>query len=165
MADAASAVRPFRRSDAEVLPALTQASILLIGARAYSTAQTEAWAARHLTAERFIARAAKGDLILIASTASDLPVAYALLEGDGHVDMLYCHPDHAGRGIGTRLLIEVEQAARAAGLSRLYTEASELARPVFARAGYSLVARRDFRIPCEGGDVAIHNYAMDKRLS
>ena len=60
---------------------------------------------------------------------------------------------------------ENEDAARALGIIRLYAEASELARPVFARAGYALLHRRDFTIPFEGGAVAIHNYAMEKRLT
>ena len=58
-----------------------------------------------------------------------------------------------------------EVAARALGAERLYTEASELARPVFARAGYALLSRRDFTIPAADGAVAIHNYAMEKRLT
>jgi putative acetyltransferase len=39
-----------------------------------------------------------------------------------------------------------------------------LARPVFARAGFRLVQRRDFTIPHAGEDDAIHNYAMEKVL-
>jgi len=97
--------------------------------------------------------------------AGDRPVAYGLLEPGGHVDMLYCHPDHAGQGLAGQLLAGVEAHARATGTTRLFTEASELARPVFARAGFRLVRRRDFTIPHAGGDIAIHNYAMEKSLA
>jgi putative acetyltransferase len=45
--------------------------------------------------------------------------------------------------------------ARQRHLARMLTEASELARPVFARAGYRLLHRRD---------VPIHNCAMEKHL-
>jgi putative acetyltransferase len=62
------------------------------------------------------------------------------------------------------VLAAAEDAARARGLERLSTEASELAQPVFARAGYVMLHRRDFTIPGEGGAVAIHNYAMEKRI-
>ena len=79
--------------------------------------------------------------------------------------MLYCHPDHAGRGLGRALLEEAEQAARNQGIARLFIEASELARPVFARAGYRLLHRRDFAIATAAGEVAIHNYAMEKQLA
>ena len=159
-----SGLRRFRSSDAGPLAALTLAAIRVTGLRAYAPEQVVAWAARHPGPERFIASAAKGDTILVAVDADDMPVAYVLTEADGHLDMLYCHPDHGGRGLGQRLLADAELEASRLGLTRLFTEASELARPVFARAGYALLHRRDFAIPFEGREVAIHNYAMEKRL-
>jgi putative acetyltransferase len=158
------AVRLFRDTDAEAVAGLTGAAIRTIGARAYSQEQVAAWAARHPGPERFLASAAKGDTIILAVNAEDTPIAYTLLEADGHLDMLYCHPDHAGRGLAMRLLAEAEKRAIADGIERLFTEASELARPVFERVGYRLMHRRDFTIAHEGRDVPIHNYAMERRL-
>lgn len=158
------AVRLFRDTDARALAGLTGAAIRAIGARAYSREQVAAWAARHPGPERFIASAAKGDTIILAVDGDDTPVAYTLFETDGHLDMLYCHPDHAGRGLAMTLLAETEKRAIAAGIDRLFTEASELARPVFERAGYVLLHRRDFSIAHEGRDVPIHNYAMERKL-
>jgi putative acetyltransferase len=156
--------RPFRTSDAEALAALTLAAIRVTGLRAYTPEQVAAWAAGHPGAERFIASAAKGDTILVAVDAEGAPLAYALTEPDGHCDMLYCHPDYAGRGLAAALLVETEICARAAQITCLFTEASELARPVFERAGYALLHRRDFAIAHRGQEIAIHNYAMEKRL-
>ncbi|MDC8753228.1 GNAT family N-acetyltransferase [Erythrobacter sp. sf7] len=158
------AVRLFRDTDAEALAELTGAAIRAIGARAYSPKQVAAWAARHPGPERFIASAAKGDTIILAVDAGDTPVAYALFEAAGHLDMLYCHPDHAGRGLAMRLLAEAEKRAIVMGIERLFTEASELARPVFERTGYVMLHRRDFSITHEGRDVPIHNYAMERKL-
>lgn len=157
-------IRLFRCDDAPALAELTLAAIVTIGLRAYSAKQALGWAARHLGAPRFIDSAAKGDVILVAVTDDDTPAAYALMEPDGHIDMLYCHPDHAGKGLATGLLAAVEAEARRAGIARLFTEASELARPVFARAGFALLHRRDFVLPTCGEDIAIHNYAMDKPI-
>jgi len=78
--------------------------------------------------------------------------------------MLYCPPAHPGKGPPAALLAAAEAAARARGVTRLFAEASELARPVFARAGYALLQRRDFTIDHPDGPVAIHNYAMEKAL-
>jgi putative acetyltransferase len=159
-----NSLRPFRTSDAEALAALTLAAIRVTGQRAYTPDQVAAWAARHPGPERFIASAAKGDTILVAVDAGDRPIAYVLTEPDGHVDMLYCHPDHTGRGVAGMLVGAAEAEARSSGIERLYTEASELARPVFERAGFAVLHRRDFAIAHDGHDVAIHNYAMEKRL-
>ena len=158
-----AAIRPYRASDAGAITALTLAAIRRTALRAYSPEQTAAWSAR-FTPERVSDWATTGSTILVAVDDADKAIAYTVLEADGHLDMLYCHPDHTGRGLGLALLSEAEVAARVQGLTRLFTEASELARPVFARAGYTLLHRRDFTIPGEGGAVAIHNYAMAKRL-
>ncbi len=160
-----SAIRLFRKDDAEALAALTIAAIRHIAVRAYSPDQIAAWAARHPGPPRFIASAAKGDVIVIAVDAVDVPRAYALLESDGHIDMLYCHPDYSGNGLAGRLLVEAEERALAGGILRLYTEASELARPVFERAGFTVLNRRCFTIGPAEGPVAIHNYAMEKLLN
>jgi len=161
----AYSIRPFRATDdAEALAQIIHAAIESIGPYAYNSEQVAAWSARHPDAERFRKRAAKGDLIFVAANARDRPVAYALLEADGHLDHLYCHPDHTRHGLALDLLMEAESRARSRGVSRLYTEASELARATFERAGYTVTHRRDFTIEHDGKAVPIHNYAMEKAL-
>jgi putative acetyltransferase len=156
-------IRPYRSDDAEAIAALTLAAIRETAPRAYSPAQVAAWAGRY-SVKRLLDGAARGDVILVAVDDADRPIAYTVLEAGGHLDMLFCHPDQSGRGLGLALLTEAETAARAQGVARLFTEASELARPVFERAGYTLLHRRDFTLPHEGSEVAIHNHAMEKRL-
>ncbi|NBB24750.1 GNAT family N-acetyltransferase [Porphyrobacter sp. SLTP] len=156
-------MRAFGPADAEAIAALTLAAIRQTALRAYSPEQVAAWSARYSPA-RLLESAARGDVILVAADADDRPAAYTVLEAEGHLDMLYCHPAHTERGLGLRLLNEAEEAARKLGVERLYTEASELARPVFERAGYALLHRRDFAIPGDDGEVAIYNYAMEKQL-
>lgn len=169
----AYAIRPFRPADAEALAALTVAAIRSVGSQRYGQAQVDAWAARHSDPQRFLDRDAAGHLIYVAADAQDEPAAYALLEpadecGGGHLDMLYCHPDHTRKGLADELLAHAEQQARAGGISYLFTEASELARSPFERAGYEVTSRRDFTIKGvgehAGKDVPIHNYAMRKDL-
>lgn len=161
----AYAIRPFRADDAPDLADLTLAAIRHVGSERYSLEQVEAWASRHPGPERFLARSATGAHIIVAADADDRPVAYALLEPDGHLDMLYCHPGHTRKGLADELLAASVQHAQAKGITRLYTEASELARPAFERAGYVVTQRRDFEIEGPDGSVPIHNYAMEKPLT
>lgn len=160
----AYAIRDYRDGDAPALADLTLAAIRGVGAYGYSQQQVEAWAARHPGAERFRVRNQQGHRIFVAADAEDHAVAYTLLEPDGHLDMLYCHPDHTRRGLADELLAHSEAFARSEGMKKLYTEASELARPAFERAGYQVMHRRDFEIPFGDEAVPIHNYAMEKRL-
>ncbi|MCK0128459.1 GNAT family N-acetyltransferase [Erythrobacter sp. F6033] len=158
-------IRPFSSGDASELASLTLAAIRGVGAISYTPEQVAAWSARHPGPDRFLERVNSGASIFVAADSSDTAMAYALIEPDGHLDMLYCHPDHTRRGLADELLAASEQHARAEGITRLYTEASELARPAFERAGYAVQHRRDFEIPHEGEAVAIHNFAMEKPLN
>ncbi|HSF12420.1 MAG TPA: GNAT family N-acetyltransferase, partial [Erythrobacter sp.] len=148
--------------DAPALAELTVAAIAMIGLRAYSIEQVLAWAARHPGATRFLEGAEAGEVILVALSANDDPAAYAILQPKGHLDVLYCHPDHAGKGFASALLAAIESEALARGHPHITTHASELARPVFERAGYVLLHRQDFTIAMGGDAVPIHNYAMTK---
>ncbi|MEL7189566.1 MAG: GNAT family N-acetyltransferase [Pseudomonadota bacterium] len=161
-------IRLFEHGDAVALADLTLAAIKCVGAARYSPEQVAAWASRHPGPDRFKGRAEEGAMIWVA-VAENTPVAYCLLEppsdGAAHLDMLYCDPAHTRKGLAPALLEKAEHYAREQKVARLFTEASELARPAFAKAGYIQMQRRDFTIPLDGKDVPIHNYAMEKRLS
>lgn len=153
-------IRPYRDGDAETLPDLWRSAVSQIGSRRYSPSQIEAWLSRQADPATFRTRVAKGAIILVAAGGDDAPLAYTLLEPDGHLDHLFCHPDHTRRGLAERLLAEAEDLARNSGIERLYTEASALACPAFERAGYCVTHRRDFEID----GVPIYNWAMQKAL-
>lgn len=137
----------------------------MIGLRAYSIEQVLSWAAHHPGAPRFLDGAQAGEVILVALSEDGAPAAYTILQSDGQLDMLYCHPDHAGKGLAFALLAAIEGDARKAGMTRLTAQASELSRGVFERAGYALLHRRDFTIAMGDEDIPIHNYAMEKILA
>ncbi|MEO1222494.1 MAG: GNAT family N-acetyltransferase [Pseudomonadota bacterium] len=154
-------LRPFETGDAPALAALTLEAIRSNGAQAYSPEQVEAWSSGHIDPARFVARAKDGHQIFVMADENGEPAAYALLEPDGHLDMLYCAPAHAGQGLASQLLGHAEKQAHRMGATRLHTEASELARTPFERAGYTLLERRDFELR----GIMIHNYAMEKPLN
>jgi putative acetyltransferase len=68
------------------------------------------------------------------------------LEPDGHVDMLYVHPDHARKGLATALLIEAQNAAQRQGNTRMYSEVSLTARRAFEKCGFVVVARQEVTV-------------------
>jgi putative acetyltransferase len=87
-------------------------------------------------------------------------VGFSDLEPDGHVDMLYVHPEFQRRGVARALLKHIEATARAAVLRRLYTEASITARPVFEAMGYRTIVPQTVTIR----GVSMRNYRMEKSL-
>jgi putative acetyltransferase len=153
-------IRFAQPADAEAMAAVYDRSVQAIGPRDYSPAQVAAWVGQGAKAERFRARLADGRRAWVGVDVADQVLAFIDLEADGHIDFLYATPEAAGTGVAGRLLDALEAAARADGGTRLYVEASEAARRFFLKRGYEVTARRDFEV--EG--VAIHNYAMERRL-
>lgn len=153
-------IRAYTAGDAPRLLDIFQRAVRLTGRNFYAPEQVAAWSGARVSAERLHDKYADGRATFIAVDTGDRAIAFCDLEADGHVDMLYCDPEHARRGIATALLASVEKAARAGGVARLYTEASEAAKPVFTRAGYSVVQRCEVEVD----GVTIHNWAMEKRF-
>jgi putative acetyltransferase len=154
-------VRRFRPDDAEALTHVFFDAVHHVASQYYSEAQIHAWVPARPPVERYLARGADGRLLLVMVDEADRPVAYVDLEADGHIDHLFCRPEHAGKGVTGVLYAAMESAAREQGLARLYVEASEPAKRFFLKQGFRLVRRHDF----ERNGVPIHNYDMEKRLS
>lgn len=153
-------IREFRPGDAASLALIYHQSVRGVGRRDYTQAQVEAWSPHPVPADRFLARVSDGRAVFVAVRDDDTPVAFIELETSGHIDCFYCHPDAIGTGVARALYERLETAAREAGLSRLYVEASEAARRFFLGQGFRVVRRRDF----ERNNVPIHNYLMEKSL-
>lgn len=154
------AIRPYREADAGALAEVFERAVRGIAARDYAPAQIEAWIGREPKADRFRAKMADGRRCWVATDDQGQVRAFVDLEADGHIDFLFADPAVAGTGVASQLLDVLEAAARGDGIARLYVEASEAARRFFLKRGYEVLQRRDFEID----GVAIHNYAMERRL-
>ncbi len=152
-------IRRFRPSDADALAGIFHAAVHGAGIRDYTMEQVAAWSPAPPDPEDYLRRA-ETRAVFVAEGADGRPVAYGDLEGDGHIDHLYCHPDVVGTGVGSAIYAAIETAAQEMGLSTVFVEASEGARRLFERRGFLVHARCDFLV--EG--VALHNYRMSKGL-
>lgn len=152
-------VRDYRREDAEAIVRLFFETVRAVNLGDYSPEQVAAWAPAVPDAQEWHRRMA-GRCTLVVEEG-DAVIAFAELEPDGRIDMLYCHKDAVGRGVGSMLYAEVEERARALGVSRLITEASLTAEPFFARKGFRVVRRQ--RVERLG--VALPNAVMVKDLA
>lgn len=153
-------IRHYRPDDASRLGDVFVCAVEGLGPSGYTPEQVAAWSSRAKDPEETHRRCSDGRLVLVAADEFDTPIAFIDLEDDGHIDMMFCMPEWAGRGVASALYRQLQSIAASRGVSRLYTEASEIARPVFGKWGFRLLHRNDMKI--EG--VAIHNYAMEKIL-
>ena len=153
-------IRPFQERDAEALAELFHSSVHQIGRLDYSSAQISVWSPQKPSASRYVKQTADGRIFLVAVDENDQPIGYGDLESSGHLDHLYCHPDFIGTGVGKAIYQELERLGKAQGISRIYVEASEAARRLFERQGFSTKQRVEQMID----GVQIHNYEMTKNI-
>lgn len=151
-------IRPYATSDASALAILFRASVRQIASRDYSAPQIEAWAPRFID-ERVFGQRCESKSTWVAEILSRI-AGFSDLESDGHVDMLYVHPDFERRGVARALLRHIEEVARAKGLRRLYVEASITARPVFEAAGFRTIVPQIVTVR----GASMKNYRMEKQL-
>jgi putative acetyltransferase len=148
--------------DAAPLAALFRAAIQTLAASHYDAAQRNAWAAVADDLDAFDARLARGVTLVAECRHAGSPgyAAFGQLFPCDHVEMLYVAPAWKGRGLATALIARFEALAREAQAITLDTDASAIARPVFERAGFSLVAQEWVR----RGSVSLPRFHLCKPL-
>lgn len=157
---AAMRLRRYQDRDAEGLAQIFRRAVTELGPRHYTSEQVAAWAADAPDAGDMRQRGNDGRIVLVAVDDADVPVAFADLEADGHIDLLFALPEAAGSGVAGALLEAIETIARTEGMMRLYVEASEAVKGLFLRKGFTLIERHEFALY----GVTIHNYDMEKLL-
>lgn len=150
-------VRPPQHDEADALLTLHQASIRAFGPAAYDEAQVHAWARKDEPEypiddpeHRFVVAEREGELAGLGD----------LHWPESEVTAVYVHPDHAGEGVGTAILGDLEAAARERGLEELGLLASMNAVGFYEQAGYERVGTRVHQT----GDQELECVWMEKRL-
>jgi putative acetyltransferase len=147
-------LREYRPADAPALLDVFRAAIRRTTAADYNAEQVRAWsdADTRTWAPRF-----EGRFVRVAECDGQ-PIGFAELEANGHVDRVYVSPDHGRRGVGRALLTELIAEAERRGLSRLWSEVSLTARPLFEAVGFRFIAPQV--VICRG--VEFVNYRMER---
>jgi putative acetyltransferase len=151
-------IRLYRPDDVDALIDIFRASVRQVARRDYSEEQVLAWAPDAIDRTGWVEQYASRPAWV--AEIEDRPVGFSDLEPDGHLDMMFVHPDHQGRGVASALLAEVESAARHQGIDCLHTEASITARPFFERRGFQLLAPQTVSLRGQ----RFINYRMEKVL-
>ncbi|KZY30104.1 hypothetical protein A3731_05450 [Roseovarius sp. HI0049] len=132
-----------------------------LGPRGYRPEQVSAWLSIAPDAAEFHRLYCDGRFTLVATEPDGAPIGFSDLARNGHIRFLYVDPDHAGRGLGSALVAALLAQAQRLGLTLVYSDASELARPVFERAGFRCITRQEHEI---AGSV-VHNFLVQRDIS
>jgi len=152
------ALRPYVPADARRCAEIFRLSIEELAAEDYDADQREAWASRADDDKAFGARLA-GALTLLAVVDGAI-AGFASLKGGEEIDMLFVDPEFARQGVGRALIDALTRLAGARGAKRLTIEASDVARPLFERQGFTAQKRNLVR----KGDQWLANTTMTKPL-
>lgn len=147
-------LRPCTQADLPAVLDLFRTSVHTLCRGDYTPDQLSAWAPADLD-EAPWAQRLQCQTFLLAEEDGAL-AGFASLEGD-YLDLLYVHPRHARRGVGTVLCDVLERQCTG---QRITVHASLTARPFFARRGYRTVEPHQV----ERRGVVLTNYFMEKEL-
>jgi putative acetyltransferase len=155
----AVSLRPYLPPDARRCAEIFRSSIDELAADDYDEDQRGAWASRADDEQAFGAKLS-GALTLLA-VIDGAVAGFASLKGAEEIDMLFVDPEFARQGVGRTLVDALTKLAQARGAKRLTVEASDVAKPLFERQGFTSQQRNLVRV----GDQWLANTTMTKSLA
>ncbi len=151
-------LRPYLPADARRCAEIFRSSIDELAAEDYDEEQREAWASRADDEQAFGARLSEA--LTLLAVIDGAVAGFASLKGADEIDMLFVEPEFARQGAASALVEALTKLAQARGAKRLTTEASDVARPLFERQGFTAQKRNLVRV----GDQWLANTTMTKTL-
>lgn len=128
------------------------------GESAYSEKQRAAWAPDRRSGEDWAARLQGQDIVVAEQDGA--AVGFASVGEGGYVDFAFIRPEAQHTGLFRQLLSRIVEKAVAKGEPRLWTHASLMAEPAFAKLGFTIRKRESVRI----GDQELDRCEMEKPL-
>ncbi|SFK46075.1 putative acetyltransferase [Methylocapsa palsarum] len=140
-------LRPYLPADLPLLAELRLAAIEELTEDDYDEAQRRAWILR-ADDEDTLGETLKSGLSLVALIGG-APVGFIVLADGGLIDQLYVHPAAARQGVASALCDAIEKLAAARGVAALVTDASDTAKPLFEKRGFTAERRNTIEIDGE----------------
>lgn len=154
-------IRSLRDGDVSGIAQVFYQAVSHGAAAHYSDAQRRAWGGDAPNAEGWAERLPPLDVLVAQDDCGRITGFFSVRLSDGLVDHMFVLPSHRGTGLAARLLERVEDMARSQNLTRLWTEASLMARPFLERHDWYVVRAQDVAVR---GQV-LRNFVMHRTLS
>ena len=149
-------VRNMRDGDAQAFLAVHHTAVRALAAHDYAPEVIEAWAPLPITpaAVAGVVANREHETRFVAERDGKLVGIASLVVANSELRACYVAPEAARTGVGTALIVQLEQAARHAGLHYLQADASLTAERFYRSLGYDVVAygqhflRHHLAMPC-----------------
>ncbi|MBE9103926.1 GNAT family N-acetyltransferase, partial [Nostoc cf. edaphicum LEGE 07299] len=124
----------------------------------YTQEQVDAWAPANMDIEVWIK--SLGSKFTYVAEEQDKIIGFGELEANGHIDRFYCHKDFQRKGVGKKILEQIELKAHSLGVEKLFTEASITAKPFFESQGFIVIKKQEV----ERRGQKLINFVMEKHF-
>ncbi|MBW4426713.1 MAG: GNAT family N-acetyltransferase [Nostoc desertorum CM1-VF14] len=151
-------LRIYKIPDTEEIMKLFYDTIHEVNIRDYTQEQVDAWAPANMDIEVWIK--GLGSKFTYVAEEQGKIIGFGELEANGHIDRFYCHKDFQRRGVGKKILEQLESKAKSLKIEKLFTEASITAKPFFERQNFIVVKQQEV----ERRGQKLINFIMEKPI-
>ena len=149
-------LRIYEITDTEEIMKLFYDTIHEVNINDYTQEQVDAWAPANMDIDVWIK--GLGSKFTYVAEEQGKIIGFGELEANGHIDRFYCHKDFQRRGIGKKILEQLESKAKSLGIEKLFTEASITAKPYFQSQNFIVVKQQEV----ERRGQKLINFIMEK---
>ncbi len=145
-------VRKYQQSDCKELTELFYNTVHTVNAKDYTKDQLNAWATGQVDLEKW--NQSLQEHFSVVAVDHETILGFGDIDKTGYLDRLFVHADYQGKGIGTAICDQLEQAVQ----GNIVTHASITARPFFEKRGYKVVKEQQV----ERQGILLTNFVMEK---
>lgn len=145
-------IREYQESDCKEITELFYNTVHTVNAKDYTKEQLDVWATRQADLEKW--NRSLTEHYSVVAIENNVIVGFGDIDKTGYLDRLYVHADYQGKGIGTAVCNQLEQAVR----GDITTHASVTAKPFFEKRGYKVVKEQQV----ERQGIFLTNFCMEK---
>lgn len=143
----------YRPSDCKILTGLFYNTVHTVNVRDYTEEQLNVWATGEVDLEKW--NQSLQEHFSVVAVDNGTVVGFGDIDHTGYLDRLFVHADYQGKGVGTAICNQLEQAVQ----GTIVTHASITAKPFFEKRGYSVMKEQSV----ERQGVFLTNYRMEKK--
>ncbi|MEH2042984.1 GNAT family N-acetyltransferase [Nostoc sp.] len=151
-------IRIYEIADTKEIMKLFYDTIHEVNILDYTEEQVAAWAPANMDIEVWIK--SLGSKFTYVAEEQDKIIGFGELEANGHIDRFYCHKDFQRKGVGKKILEQIELKANSLGVEKLFTEASITAKPFFESQGFIVIKKQEV----ERRGQKLINFVMEKHF-
>ncbi|MBG1263360.1 GNAT family N-acetyltransferase [Nostoc commune] len=151
-------LRIYEIADTEEIMKLFYDTVPEVNIHDYTREKVDAWAPANMDIDVWM----KGLVSKFTYVAEDQGkiIGFGELEANGHIDRFYCHKDFQRKGIGKKILEQLESKAKSLKIEKLFVEASITAKPFFESQSFIVVKQQQV----ERRGQKLINFIMEKSI-